>query len=49
MVNRRHAGVVHVICASGGMVDTLDSGSSASNGVEVQIFSRVPSYFAKAS
>ena len=42
MVNRRHAGVVHVICASGGMVDTLDSGSSASNGMEVQVLSRVP-------
>ena len=33
---------VHNKCASGGMVDTLDSGSSFSNDVEVRVLSRVP-------
>ena len=28
--------------ASGGMVDALASGASASNGMEVRVFSRVP-------
>jgi hypothetical protein len=40
--NYANVGQLQPTRASGGMVDTLDSGSSAGNGVEVRLLSRAP-------